>query len=102
MSEFIKLMEGMKKNNLSRINSCKICDVDKFNGSTADLIAPNGNKLIDVPIMKKKYKSNDIVTIKELYLEKGDKVVVIFSDEPLDGVGKRQHDLIDGIVIGVI
>lgn len=102
MSYFVEIMENMHERNLSSIHTCKICTIESFNGSTVDVITNTGNKLIGLPIMRRKYKENGIVKVEETFYEKGDKVVVIFSDEPLDEIGERKHDLVDGIVIGVI
>lgn len=102
MSYFIEIMEFMKENNLSSINTCMICTVESFHRDTVDVITKTGHKLIGLPISRRKYKEDGVVKVEETFYEKGDKVVVIFSDEALDNIGERKHDLVDGIVIGVI
>jgi hypothetical protein len=99
MSDFIKFIDNVIEERLADLHTCMLCKVT----STTPLTVQ--------PIPKRKYKDGRVenypiitnpLTLKNMVLEVGDTVVVIFSERALDGVGSRKHDLTDAIVIGVI
>jgi hypothetical protein len=124
VSETINFLDGIIEERLSQLHTVMPCRVERFNESqgTADVVplfmrkfknmsAQVMPKQSGLPILKRKIKNGDIVTIESPYYERGDIVLVVFAERALDRVstGKiadpqfdRKHGLDDGIIIGYL
>lgn len=71
------------ENKMRNINTCLICQAE----SADKVISPDGSIL-------------EVLKLDGLEFSAGDNVVVVFSQQATDGVGNRQFDISDGIVIG--
>jgi hypothetical protein len=127
-----KVVNNIINEKLYDLHTCVIGKITRVSGNVADVQPIPNRKyrdgkeqpyplLINVPILQNEatvtISSKTIsvsggdgsVTIPEEVLnidfreyQVGDRVLVVFSERALDGVGGRRHDLSDGLIVGVI
>jgi hypothetical protein len=125
MSEAIKYLNKMIENRLTDLHTAMPCKVESYNEAegTAKVIplfkikflgedvAQERPPLIDVPVIKHRYRiSGNLVEYKPVY-QAGDIVLVIFLErafdmvkngEIADPIYNRKHALDDSIIIGLL
>ena len=114
MKEMLKFLDRTLENRISNIHTAIIGEIKRINGSSAD-VQPTGLPLmVNVPLVKQKYQYTDTLDteagsgptetrlIEGPVYAVGDNVLVIISERARDGKGNRKHDLVDGLIIGVV
>lgn len=99
MSEAIKFLDGFTGDLLDGLRVAMQAEVLKFDHVTmkADIQPLQGDlpPILDVPVSLQKAGAFFI----RMPFKKGDKVIVVFNDYPLDDAGERRHHLDDAMIV---
>jgi len=124
MSEAEKYFRKVIEGRVTEIHTTMPCRIESFNEVTftakivplfkvkfKDQQAIDRPPIENVPVLRQKRKSGDIITIETPYYEPGDIVLVIFMERAMDMVQgnstvdpkySRKHALEDAVIIGYL
>ena len=98
MSGGIDFFDGLIEERLTNLHTAMPCRVRKFNeaNGTADIVPLFMRKfkgkppqampmLINVPVIKRKYRKDGVIEVEDTVYESGDIVLVVFVERAMDG-----------------
>ena len=111
-----KAIKSIIEEKLYDLHTCVVATVTRVSGNRLDVQPIPRRKykdgreepyplLVNLPVVQNQatVTTNDgTFNVDFRNYQVGDRVLVVFSEKALDGVGGRKHSLSDGLVVGVI